>query len=64
VGEKPDLERVQEYKDKRPCLNFRKSIWKIQKYFSLICFNIISTKAFDYFILGVIIWNSVWLALN
>lgn len=31
IGEKPDLERVKEYKDKKPLLGCRKLFWKWQK---------------------------------
>lgn len=64
IVEKTKLEKAIEYKDKYPCLKFRKSLMIVLIRFQLLCSAIISNTIFEYLTIMVIIANSIALALD
>ena len=75
IKPKSKIEKLDLFTDNYPCLSLRKSLMKIKLYhpfssllifrfISSYCFKIISTTAFEYIFLAVILFNSVILALN
>ena len=64
VIEKPVSEKIKEYTDRYPLLTARKFFLKLFSYISLVCNETVHNSIFDYFILLVIIGNSIILAMD
>lgn len=59
-----DIEKVDEYYDKYPCLDIRKAVLRVKKSFSELCWLLISNSFFEVLVIFVIICNIVILALE
>jgi hypothetical protein len=58
------MQKAEEYRDRYPCLKFRKQIMKIQLLIHIACNKIISTTIFETVTILVIVANSFVLALE
>jgi hypothetical protein len=64
VTEQSRLEKLQNYEDRWPCLNLRKSGLKIRIYINMLAKTIILQPIFENITITVILLNSVTLAVE
>lgn len=64
IVDKTSFEKAKVYGDKYPLLSWRRTCLKWMKFVTYMCNKIIKHPLFEYFILGIIILNSVVLALD
>lgn len=62
ISEKSSIDKLIAYEDGWPCLNCRKSVWKIRIYVNEAAFAIINHTVFENSVITVILLNSMTLA--
>ena len=63
IVEQNSFDKLENYKDKLPCLHLRKSLLRIKRIINKSALTIISNPIFDYSCLSVIIANSIALSM-
>lgn len=61
---KTPYERIDDYSDRFPCLSYRKAMHRVQAALRQLCSLLVHNALFEGFIILVIIWNTVLLALE